>query len=79
MKKLNLYLVTRNDSVDYDQYASMVVATKNEEAARMIKPYNGTGIYDLMQWSDDLTVLLVGKADKSIKVPYVVIKSFNAG
>ena len=35
---MNLYLVTRQDDIEYDEYASMVVAAENEESATHISP-----------------------------------------
>ena len=88
--KLNLYLLTQDVNSDYDTYDSAVVAAKTEEEARMIHPAefenpdrgNWLGIEEenWSSWCDaeNVTVLLIGTADKSIKKG-VVISSFNAG
>ena len=35
---MNLYLLTRKEEVDWDQYISMVVAAPDKESARVISP-----------------------------------------
>lgn len=51
---MNLYKVTRTDSISYDQFDSMVVAAKDEQAAIEMHPYTERGDYmdeaDYQKW-----------------------------
>lgn len=67
---MNLYLVERIDSIDYDEYDSCVVAADSECAA----------IYEATElWSkfDPVTVKMIGVANSS--EPGVIHSSFCAG
>lgn len=39
-KKMNIYLVSRTDSIGYDEYDSFIIACKDEETARNTYPSN---------------------------------------
>lgn len=83
---MNLYLITRNDWHDYDQYDSAVVAAPNEEVAKSFIEE------DLEYWTHsyyldyhlerrtplDITIELIGTAVDGIE-PGIVVASFNAG
>lgn len=82
---MNLYLITRNDDVDYDQYDSAVVAAPDEEDAKALIEQ------DLDDWTHygyvynkkvntelDITIELIGTAVDGIE-PGIVVASFNAG
>ena len=88
---MNLYLISRKDSVSWDQYDSAVVAAKDETSARYTHP-NGKHIWREKRggwfkntWEDhswvppeELTVSLIGVATKGVKSG-IVCASFNAG
>lgn len=69
---MNLYLVTRTDYVDWDEYDSFVVACENAEKARNTKPAN-------YGWTtpDQVKVTLIGMAAEGIEG--IQCASFNAG
>ena len=86
---MNLYLITRNDGVDYDQYDSAVVAAPDEEDAKALIEQ------DLYGWTNtdwkyvekvlvethtelDITIKLIGTAIDEMQYG-IVVDSFNAG
>lgn len=86
---MNLYLITRNDGVDYDQYDSAVVAAPDEEDAKALIEQ------DLYGWTNtdwkyvekglveihtelDITIELIGTAIDEMQYG-IVVDSFNAG
>lgn len=86
---MNLYLITRNDGVDYDQYDSAVVAAPDEEDAKALIEQ------DLHGWTNtdwkyvekvlvvthaelDIAIELIGTAVDGIE-PGIVVASYNAG
>ena len=82
---MNLYLITRNDDVDYDQYDSAVVAAPDEEDAKALIEQ------DLDDWTHygyvyhkkvntklDITIKLIGTAIDEMQYG-IVVDSFNAG
>ena len=82
---MNLYLITRNDGVDYDQYDSAVVAAPDEEDAKALIEQ------DLDDWTHygyvnhkkvntklDITIKLIGTAIDEMQYG-IVVDSFNAG
>jgi hypothetical protein len=81
---MNLYLVTRRDTVEYDEYDSMVVAAKNEESAAHINPddyrrQEGENWY--YAWPEDTAVLkivLLGTAVEGTQEGKI-LASFYAG
>lgn len=82
MKKL--YLVTRTDEIDYDQFSALVVCARDEYYAREIDPCNyvigdyavGPNSWTTMLSSLDVTYL--GVAEESLEYG-IVLGSFNAG
>jgi hypothetical protein len=81
---MNLYLVARDEGVNYDEYDSFVCAAPSAEAARQMNPggdteYSRTWI-DLRseQQRNKLKITLLGEA-KDGTVADVILGSFNAG
>lgn len=86
---MNLYLITRNDGVDYDQYDSAVVAAPDEEYAKALIEQNLYG-WTNTDWKYvekvlvatrtdlDITIELIGTAVDGIE-PGIVVASYNAG
>lgn len=74
---MNLYLLTQDENTGYDTYDSCVVVANNEEEARIISPSR----FDNRTWtsSENVKVLLIGKAHKDMILGKVVCASFNAG
>ena len=75
---MNLYLVTRKDRCDWDEYDSVVVcADSYTEAANTSPCFNQD--YKPRYWnSNNLEVSLLGTANESIKKG-IVLSSFRAG
>ncbi len=71
---MNLYLVSRTDSVGYDEFDSMVVAAETPSKAVRMKP---ASYYGKLSTPDNLKVKLVGTTTG--KRPTVILASFNAG
>jgi len=76
---LNLYLLTRNGGVGWDQFDSFVVAASWSHAARAYAAERA-GEWDGCDWrkASDATVKYIGKAGQRVKAG-VVLGSFNAG
>ncbi len=78
---LRLYLVSRKDSVDYDEYDSAVVAAYSEEGA-VTCPIDGLEVASERHaeyWrADNLEVQQLGVATEGTP-PGLVLASFNAG
>lgn len=86
---MNLYLITRNDDGDYDQYDSAVVAAPDEEAAKDLIERN-SDYWTNTTWKYvakglveehtklDITIELIGTAKADMPLG-VVVASFNAG
>ena len=75
---MKLYLVHRNDSVDYDEYESaIVVAESPEDAIQMLKTsleeMHGEG-QEAMWGNFDVTIKEV-----SLEEPKIILKMFCAG
>lgn len=86
---MNLYLITRNDDGDYDQYDSAVVAAPNEEVAKSfieeeLECWTNSiwtrkgGAFKEEHTKLDITIELIGPAVDGIE-PGIVVASFNAG
>lgn len=58
-KKLNLYLVTRTDSGDYDEYSSFIVCCETEQEARETYPTTPDYTYnrELQAWRNEQAAL----------------------
>ena len=89
---MNLYLVSRTDKIDYDEYDSFVCAAENEEQARKMLPFDEELVREeteenirnliFWEWTNDLNkikVEYIGKADEKYTKPTVILASFNAG
>ena len=86
---MNLYLITRNDDGDYDQYDSAVVAAPDEKAAKDLVERNLAywtnhiwtrkgGAYIKEHTELDITIEFIGIAKDGM--PFgVVVASYNAG
>ena len=70
---MNIYLVTRTDKWGYDEFDSIIVATKNVYNAKRIKER------DCFGWttSDYLEVELIGVGNQEKEC--IILESFNAG
>jgi len=84
---MNLYLITRTDCVDYDEYDSAVVCAESEAHARDIHPDGGCRISERMEpapkygtWiaPELVKVELIGTAEPLLPAG-VICASFNAG
>lgn len=86
---MNLYLITRNDGGDYDQYDSAVVAAPDEEAAKDLIERNSRdwtnsiwtregGAFKEEHTELDITIKLIGTAIDEMQYG-IVVASFNAG
>ena len=82
---MNLYLISRHDRCDYDEYSDAIVAAKSEDEARLIHPStlqdeSWVTKKDYSSWvpPHNVVVQLVGHATKEIKKG-VVCASFHAG
>lgn len=86
---MNLYLIRRNDDVDYDQYDSAVVAAPDEVAAKDLVERN-SDYWTHTNWRHegevlkqehtklDITIEFIGIAKDGM--PFgVVVASYNAG
>ena len=79
--KHNIYLVSRTDSIDWDEFDSMVVVAENEEEAIKGDPsehFHGIGEGWGAVLGSRLKVVLLGEAADHL-VPGVYCASFNAG
>ena len=90
---MNIYLLTQEEKCGYGLYASVVVVAESEEQAKTIHPdYSDKGIIaqkDDDRWNNKWTfwasspekveVKFIGRADKNIKEPTIILKSFNEG
>lgn len=81
---MNLYLISRTDSIEYDQYDSAVVCAKHAGQARRMHPSKGlewdtTDSHDMFAWTkpENVRVKKIGITEQ--KTPGVILASFNAG
>lgn len=76
---MKIYLVSRTDNVDYDQFDSFVVtASTSEEAIEYLNSiYNPDKSYS--DWSRKVKVEFIGVATDEYTEPTVILGSFNAG
>ena len=74
---MNIYILSRSDKIDYDEYdAFVVVAESSEQAMEYTRSVHPKKSYD--DWSDDVEALLIGTTDKYDE-PLILLGSFNAG
>lgn len=71
----NIYLVSRNDEVGYDQFDSFVVVANNHDEAKNMQPGN----YGWSCSNRNLSVKLIGVANEEMKLGEIICASFNAG
>jgi hypothetical protein len=79
---MNIYLLTQDANREYDTYDACVVAAKNQESARRIRP-------DHRDWQDDLEFSTWAFKPEQVHVKLlgtsngfeekVILASFNAG
>lgn len=73
----NIYLVSRTDNVDYDQYDAFVVTAENEEEAKTVINSKHDPDEDWTTWSHKVKVELIGVANSN--KAEIILGSFNAG
>lgn len=73
---MKLYLLSRTDTVGYDEHKAFVVAAKSEESAISFSPY-GDSDYSTWTTKENIEIQCIGESN-SMKEK-VVISSFNAG
>ena len=73
---MNIYLVSRTDEVDYDEYDSLVVYAKSREAAKDISPC--AEYFHAWASKENLKVELIG-SNVLVKDPDIILSSYNAG
>jgi len=83
---MKLFLVSRTDEHDYDEFDSFVIACETEDEAKTADPFNGEPFNWGGHWSitdhwcdsiDKVMVQYLGEADNSVKQG-IVCSSFNA-
>jgi hypothetical protein len=78
---MKLYLLSRTDRVDYDEYDSFVVAAESEEEALKWFPRGNKSAtneyYDGWVSKEDLKIECIGESNSSVEK--VILASFNAG
>lgn len=76
---MNLYLVSRTDSVDYDEYDAFVVAANNEtEATLFLLQKHDKPSYSSWPALNKTEVKLIGTTTAYTE-PTEILGSFNAG
>jgi len=72
-KELPIFLINREDYVDYDEYESILVVCKNEDEARKVMlAYSG------FDRNTKVTIKEIGKSNLEVECPVIPIASFNA-
>lgn len=76
---MGIYLVSRTDTVGYDEYDSFVVVASSPAEAKSFLDdlYGGRDRYG--SWSYQNEVKLIGTASKEYTEPTEILGSFNAG
>jgi len=78
---MNLYIISRKDSISWDEYIAAVVCAENEEEAKKIHPSGDNNRWnsnDNWVTIESVSVKKIGIADQEIKKG-VVFNAFNAG
>lgn len=80
---MNIYMLSRNEDIGYDEYCAVVVIAKSPQDAIKIHPsdIDGVGSYTSNGWTTEkknIHVEYIGKAAVNAKRG-VVLASFNAG
>lgn len=65
---MKLYLLTREDKIDYDEFNSFVISAENDEESLQLAQNRQSGIY---------TILLIGTSNSPISK--IVHESFCSG
>lgn len=73
---LSIYLVSRRDAVDYDEYDSFVCVAETAHEALQLQPGR---TQDTWTTPDKLECEYLGVAASTYKKPQVLLASFNAG
>lgn len=75
---LNLYVVHRGDTVNYDETAAYVAAARDTDHARTLGR-KASGDQDAaVWWAPETAVTLIGTADPDVD-PGIVLADFHAG
>ncbi len=75
---MKLFLVSRLDSIGWDEFDSFVVAAENEKSALEFHPTGDKkGGYGWTMRKEDIGIECIGESNS--KVEEVIIASFNAG
>lgn len=75
---MELYLLSRIDEVDYDEYDSAVVAAESEEESKNIEVGHIGQYHSSWTTPDNIKVELIGTAREGTKAG-VILTSYNAG
>lgn len=75
---MKIYLVSRIDSIDYDQFDSFVIVANNKEEALHLKKLNEDNYGTWTDSYDNLEILEIGISTKYKKAE-IILGSFNAG
>jgi len=75
MKKMKMYLVSRNDSIDINQYDAAVIAAESPNAAIELLKKNYEKFSDRFYWGNFNVSVTEIVPDK----PKIILESFNAG
>lgn len=76
---MNIYLLEQSVNTKYDTYDSCVVVADSVQAARQIPPSPGAQGTSWAYRPEQVSVTLIGVADKSYNSEQVICASFNAG
>jgi len=77
-EKMNLYLISQDVNQAYDTFDSAVVCAETEDMARMMRPGENQGRWEVWCEAKDVKVELIGISGDGIEAG-VVLVSFNAG
>lgn len=76
---LNIYSLTRNDTIGYDEVAAYVIAAGDEDAARQLAAELASDEGPATWESTRVTVRLIGKTTSDFWTEEVIMRDFNAG
>jgi hypothetical protein len=76
--RLNLYLLSQDENIDFDTYDSMVVCAEDDREARNIHPDGNWGFHTWARSPLNVKCKLIGVAD-SAQEKGIICASFNAG
>lgn len=77
---MNIYLIERKGTIDYDEYDSAVVCAESEKDARNTHPSGDNKYFSDSTWDspENIKVKLLGLASEDINEG-VIVASFNVG